>query len=44
MCGNIVEMISIDSLNEKVTTIKLDIEGAEIKTLKGAINTIISQS
>ena len=41
--GTETDCISVDSLNQKATFIKMDVEGEEINAIKGAINTIISQ-
>ena len=42
--GNTVEVTDIDSLNIPATFIKMDVEGSELKALKGAENTIVTHS
>ena len=37
------EFISVDSLNDSFTLIKMDVEGEEIPTINGALNTITKQ-
>ena len=44
-CGQLCKLVTLDSVleNKKVTILKLDIEGAEMQGLEGAVNIIKEQ-